>query len=466
MARLFEYQGKMILRDRGISVPPGVIVTEPGDLDSLPSALRLPVVVKQQTWRTGRRSAAGGVARCNTWPEVSAFVDPLFGSQVRLWGPTPLALVEEYVSVAQEVYAAISIDEEVGSPLIMFSPQGGSEIELGVKTGAVQIYSQHVNILRGILPHNIMSLVKRGGFSGPQARSLTQAIHGIWRAYSELEARTIEVNPLGVATDGSVVALDCKITLDDSALFRHPEIEVHFGREFDRPPTFLERLALNADQADHRGTFFFYQIRPDPESLLAEDGWIGFHGAGGGGAMMSADALVRAGLRPANFCDTSGNPPAAKVYRAARIVLSQPGIEAFFYSGAGMASQDMPTIAEGLVRALIDDQVTIPIVLRLGGNGQDAAIELFNRWRRYIPAPAAEAHGADMHLEESIARLIELMKSNRNSPGLKRRAWSLPVDFPLTPASWQPEGLEEYRGRLTDLPSVQRIREVPYKWAF
>src|SRR3989337_3930696 len=159
------------------------------------------------------------------------------------------------------------------------------------------------------------------------------------------------------------------------------------------------------------------------------------------------------------FGDPSGIRPAAKVYRAARIVLSQPGIEAFVYSGAGMASQDMPTIAEGLVRALIDDQVTIPIVLGLGGNGQDAAIELFNRWRRYIPAPAAEAHGADMHLEESIARLIELMKSNRNSPGLKRRACSLPVDFSLTPASWQPEGLEEYRGRLTDLPSVQRIRE-------
>jgi len=120
---------------------------------------------------------------------------------------------------------------------------------------------------------------------------------------------------------GEFVAADCRITIDDYAVVRHPELGIEIAREFDHPPTALERFAYAVEQNDHRGTFYFAQLATT--AAKASKGLVGFHGAGGGGSMMSMDAIVNAGFTIANFTDTSGNPSASKVYRAARIILAQ-----------------------------------------------------------------------------------------------------------------------------------------------
>ena len=121
---------------------------------------------------------------------------------------------------------------------------------------------------------------------------------------------------------GDFVAADCRITIDDYAVARHPELKIEIAREFDHPPTELERIAYAVEQSDHRGTFYFAQLA----TAAAKDskGLVGFHGAGGGGSMMSMDAIVNAGFTIANFTDTSGNPSASKVYRAAELFWRSP----------------------------------------------------------------------------------------------------------------------------------------------
>src|SRR5207302_921177 len=128
-----------------------------------------------------------------------------------------------------------------------------------------------------------------------------------------VEARSLEINPLVITEDHEVIAADCRLTIDDAAAGRHPELGIEIARELDHPPTELEKIAYAVEQEDHRGTFFFAQLATS--APCSSRGLVGFHGAGGGGSMMSMDALTAEGFTPANFTDTSGNPSSAKVYR-------------------------------------------------------------------------------------------------------------------------------------------------------
>jgi succinyl-CoA synthetase beta subunit len=146
----------------------------------------------------------------------------------------------------------------------------------------------------------------------------------------------------------------------------------------------LERIAYGVEQSDHRGTFYFAQLATT--ATKASKGLVGFHGAGGGGSMMSMDAIVNAGFTIANFTDTSGNPSASKVYRAARIILAQPDLVGYFGSGSGVASQEQYWSAYGLAKAFWELDLNIPAVIRLGGNTEDRAVDILHRMSKLLRA--------------------------------------------------------------------------------
>ena len=200
-----------------------------------------------------------------------------------------------------------------------------------------------------------------------------------------MEARSLEINPLVLTKSGEFVAADCRITIDDYAVVRHPELGIEIAREFDHPPTPLERVAYAVEQNDHRGTFYFAQLAT--AAPKESKGLVGFHGAGGGGSMMSMDAIVNAGFTIANFTDTSGNPSASKVYRAARIILAQPDLVGYFGSGSGVASQEQYWSAYGLAKAFWELDLDIPAVIRLGGNTEDRAVDILHRMSKLLRAP-------------------------------------------------------------------------------
>jgi succinyl-CoA synthetase beta subunit len=214
------------------------------------------------------------------------------------------------------------------------------------------------------------------------------------------------VNPLVRTRDGKWIAADCHATIDDYAVFRHPELDIEIAREFDRPATELEKIAYKVEQDDYRGTFYFIQLETE---FTRGEGYIGFHGSGGGGSMMSMDAVLNKGFKLANFCDTSGNPSASKVYRAAKIILSQGPVDGYFLSGSGVASQEQFHSARGLVKAFREMWLDVPAIIRLGGNGEDKAVEIIEEGTKDLPAPVEGYRKYDAP-DFCAQRLVELMK--------------------------------------------------------
>ncbi len=376
MARLHEYQGKALLKGAGLNVPRGAAVSTPDEARRIATELAGPVVIKIQAWTTGRK-AMGGVAFANTPEEAATAAQRLLAMKVGAF-PVEQVLVEEQLSIEHEVFVSMSIDDAARRPVLLLAVTGGT----GIEDRAADVARISVNVNGTADRDAIKTRLAASRIRADQQSSVTDAITKIAALARKIEARSLEVNPLVTTKDGRVMAADCRMTIDDYAVFRHSDLGIDIARELDHPPTRLERIAYAIEQDDHRGTFYFAQLPPDPEKPL-----IGFHGAGGGGSMMSMDAITTAGFSIANFTDTSGNPSVAKVYRAARIILAQPGLVGYFGSGSGVASQEQFHSAYGLAKAFLEMNLAIPAVIRLGGNSEDRAVEILEDACRNLPAP-------------------------------------------------------------------------------
>jgi len=236
----------------------------------------------------------------------------------------------------------------------------------------------------GLRDFEARNIIRKTGIAGPLQNKLAGVAVKLYKVARKYEARSAEINPLVMLESGDIVACDCRIAVDDYAVFRHPDLGIEIAREFGHPPTELDKIAYNVEKNDYRGTFYFIELA---RGYQKGEGYIGFHGAGGGGSMMSMDALAKRGYKIANFTDTSGNPPASKVYRAAKIILSQPNIDGYFGSGSGVASQEQFHSARGLVKAFREENLSVPTVIRLGGNMEDLAIDILEKYTKDLPAP-------------------------------------------------------------------------------
>ena len=382
MARLHEYQGKALLAQKGIPIPRGRVASTSDEAREIAVEIGGPVVVKIQAWVTGR-AGLGGIRFAETPDEAAQAAADMLG--MRVGGFTvEKVMVEEKLAVEQEFYAGVIVSDRERAPVVMFSSVGGTGIEEIAHQHPDAVASVVVDIEHGLRIYQARNLVRRTGIHGRLQRDLAGLLVRLYDAARTWEARAAEINPLVLTADGKPMAADCRVTVDDYAVFRHKDLGIAFARELDRPPTELERIAYGVEEGDYRGTFYFIQMVEDFEK---GDGVIGFHGAGGGGSMMSMDAVINEGYRIANFVDTSGNPPASKVYRAARIILSQGPVDGYFGSGSGVASQEQFHSARGLVKAFLEEPLTVPAVIRLGGNAEDKAVDILEKVNGRVPAP-------------------------------------------------------------------------------
>ncbi|MFA9404316.1 MAG: ATP-grasp domain-containing protein [Anaerolineales bacterium] len=406
MAKLHEHQGKSILQMEKIAVPHGGSVDSVEEAKNLADTLSGPVVVKGQAWTTGRADL-GLIRFADTPDEAYQAAGAILGQRVEGF-QIERVLVEEKLSIEREFYAGIIIDGGSQTPVVIFSSVGGTGIEEIAFKQPDAVARLEIDIQEGLPEHKARDLVRRTGIHGKLQMQLGSLLARLYRVAKKYDARAAEINPIVLTEDGKIIAADCRITIDDYAIFRHPELGIEVAREFDRPPTELERIAWQVEKDDYRGTFYFIQMELDFER---GDGVIGFHGAGGGGSMMSMDAVLNHGYKIANFVDTSGNPPASKVYRAARIILAQGPVDGYFASGSGVASQEQFHSARGLVKAFMEAPLNIPAVIRLGGNAEDQAIAIMERAREEIPAPL-EAYGKDDSPDFCAGRLDALIKAH------------------------------------------------------
>jgi len=403
MARLFEYQSKSILNKFKIPVPDGKTAESPESARRIAEEFACPIVVKAQTWTTGR-AKTGGIKFANTPEEAKDAAEEIIGKKIRGF-TVEKVLVEKKLDIDEEYFAGIIIDDSKASPVLIFSSVGGTGIEEIAREHPEKVIRHTIDIHEGLSSHTVRNLVRKVGISGKLQMKIAGFLVKLYKAAREYEARSAEVNPLVKLKSGDVVAADCHITIDDYAVFRHPELGIEIARELSSPPTELDMIAFNVEKNDYRGTFYFIQLEKD---FKKGQNYVGFHGAGGGGSMMSMDAVLAEGFKIANFCDTSGNPPASKVYRAAKIIMAQKGIDGYFGSGSGVASQEQFHSARGLVKAFREKWITIPVVERLGGNQEEKACEILHNYTKDLPAPV-ECYGKDTPASYCAKRLRELV---------------------------------------------------------
>jgi succinyl-CoA synthetase beta subunit len=419
MARLHEYQGKAILAANDFRIPRGRAVSTADDAIAVAKELAADkktaeVVIKIQAWTTGR-AGIGGVAFAKKPADVRGHAARMLAMKVGQF-PVEAVLVEEKIDIAREFFLSFVIDDAARAPVIIFGGGGGTGIE--ERAGSTRRIPCDVNA--GPVSLAIGEAVNSCGLSPAHTAQLAESIKNLFAAARSVEARSLEINPLVLSKTGEFVAADCRITIDDYAVVRHPELGIEIAREFDHPPTALERVAYAVEQNDHRGSFYFAQLA----TAAAKDstGLVGFHGGGGGGSMMSMDAIVNAGFTIANFTDTSGNPSASKVYRAARIILAQPGLVGYFGSGSGVASQEQYWSAYGLAKAFWELDLDIPSVVRLGGNTEDRAVDILQRMSKLLRAPVEGYRKTDAPatIAERFAKLVAGTRGAKWKPRSQR----------------------------------------------
>ena len=406
MARLYEHQSKKLLREGGVRVPSGDVAFSPAEARAVAERIGKPVVLKIQVWLTGR-AGMGGIQFAATPQDAEDKARRLLGMKVQNFVVDRI-IVEEKLAIKNEYFAGLVLDDARKCPVLVFSSTGGTGVEDIARAHPEKIGTQPIDVGRGLQEYEARNLVRRTGIGGAILTQVAETLTRLYRVARTYDARSAEINPLVLTEDGQVVAADCHLVIDDYAVYRHPELGIEVAREFDRPPTQLEKIAYKVEEKDHRGTFYFFQMT---ESVAEGQMAIGFHGAGGGGSMMSMDAVLAKGFKPANYCDTSGNPPASKVYRAAKIILSQPGIRGYFASGSGVASQEQYHSARGLVKAFTEERLGIPAVIRLGGNFEEEAIRILGAYGRGLPG-VIEGYGRDDPPEFCAGRLETLIRES------------------------------------------------------
>jgi succinyl-CoA synthetase beta subunit len=411
MARLYEYQGKQLLRKAKVPIPQGEVATTAEEAKKIAEKIGKPVVVKVQIWAGGRGNA-GGIKIAEHPPDAQSVAQNLLGSEIKKM-KVEKVLVEEKLNIDKEYYVGVIIDASMGvrSPVIMFSTEGGMEIET---VPSEKIAQMTVDVLRGFRLYDALNLAVKCGDRSPPARPSWVSIKP-----SDYNCRTAEINPLVLTKDGKIVAGDCRIAIDDSSVYRHPELGIDVARESPTPPTELDKIAWWIEEGDLRGTCYIAQMVPEIKGL----NFVGYHGLGGGGAILGVDALNREGLKIADYADTSGNPTAAKVYRAAKVIISQPGIEAYFLGGFIVANQEQWHHAHGVVKALREElpkRPGFPCVLMLCGNREKESLEILREGTRDLPG-RIEIYGAEKVYEtEFLAKRVKaLILEYRRERGIK-----------------------------------------------
>lgn len=395
MAKFFEYQGKAFFKQAGIPIPVGEAVKTPEAAKNAAQKIGKPVVIKAQVW-AGGRGKSGAVKFADTPDEAQKAAGEILGMKVKGLEVKEV-LVEEKLDIAQEFYAGVIINsaQDVRGPVLMFSTEGGMEIE---SVSADKIAMLNVDVVKGLMPYDTLNMALSMGVKGAALRQVGDVLFKLFKTFQKYDCRALEINPLVMTKQGKLIAADCRMSVDDQALFRHPELGIKIGREFLKEATEFDLMGWSFEETDFRGTSYVAQMATPEE--VAQGGYVGYHGIGGGAAMIGMDALNQAGLKVADYADTSGNPTASKVYRVVKLIMSQPGIEGYFLAGFMMANQEQWHHAHGIVKALREElpkRPGFPVVLLLCGNkekesqeilkeglkGLDARIEIYDRERVY-----------------------------------------------------------------------------------
>lgn len=350
--KLHEYQAKVVLQKAGLTIPAGLPLLDKIDIPSVLKALPPgPWVVKSQV-HTGGRGKAGGILKADKPEDIEKAAQALFGKKLvtHQTGPEGVIVrklyIEQAMSVKKELYLACVMDRTRGCPVIMASTEGGMDIEELARTKPDALFYEPVHPVAGLAGFQARNLAQRMGLTGGALVSVASAAVGVAKAFLSWDAAMVEVNPLGLTADDKVIAMDAKISLDDNALYRHPEAKGWYDAAEENP------LDVRAQEAG--------------VNYIALTGSIGCLVNGAGLAMATMDLIKFHGGDPANFLDVGGGANAKQVTEAFRIILSDTKVKGILVNIFG-GIMKCDVIAEGIVAAAKEVGMKVPLVVRLEG---------------------------------------------------------------------------------------------------
>jgi succinyl-CoA synthetase beta subunit len=341
---LLEYQGKQLFARHGLKVSSGEAVTTVDDAARAAGTVGYPVVVKAQVL-IGGRGKAGGVKLAADEEQVREHAGNILGMDIH--GHTVRTLWIEHASdIATEYYASVLLDRSAKRPLVMFSVEGGVDIEEVADKSPEKLIRHHVEELRGLTREEAVQIARDGGADADVIEGVADALLALYEVWLQEDATLAEINPLIVTPEREVKALDAKVSLDGNALFRHPENQSLSDSENEDP---IER------RASEQGVQY-----------VKLDGDIGILGNGAGLVMSTLDVVAQAGGSPANFLDAGGGSDAEKIKQAVELILANDAVKAVLFNIFGGITR-CDEVAKGLIAAFAEIKPSVPFVVRLDG---------------------------------------------------------------------------------------------------
>jgi len=341
---LLEYQGKQLFARHGLRVSSGKPVTTVEDAVAAAAEVGYPVVVKAQVL-IGGRGKAGGVKLAADEAETREHAQNILGMDIK--GHTVRTVWIEHASdIASEYYASVLLDRSAKKPLVMFSVEGGVDIEEVAEQTPEKLIRHHVDPLAGLTHEEAVQIAADGKADADVLDGVADALVALYEVWLEEDATLAEINPLIVTPEREVKALDSKVSLDGNALYRHPENQSLSDAENEDP---LERRA-----------------KEEGVQFVKLDGDIGILGNGAGLVMSTLDVVAQAGGAPANFLDAGGGSNAETIKQAVSLILANEAVKAVLFNIFGGITR-CDEVAEGLIAAFGEIKPTVPFVVRLDG---------------------------------------------------------------------------------------------------
>jgi len=375
--KLLEYQAKQVFGKYGLPIPRGSVAGTPEEAKEAASKVGGPVAVKAQL-PVGGRGKSGGILFAETPDEVAEMAGRLLGSRLKDI-EVRRVLVEEKLSIRNELYLGITLDRGNRSYVVLASTEGGIDIEEVAAKTPERIVRHVVDPLGGLRPYHARWVARRLGYSGGDMNALTDVILRLYRVAQETDAELTEINPLAL-TDAGFVAADARLNVDNNALFRHPEL-AQMSQE-------AEEAELSEREWEARGLGLTY---------VELDGDVGVIGNGAGLTMATIDTVTLHGGRPANFLDLGGGASAELIGTGVSYVLSDPRVRALFVNILGGITRCDET-ARGVIEARERTGSGKPIVVRMTGTNEEEG-------RRLLKEAGIDALDT---MEEAAERVVAL----------------------------------------------------------
>jgi len=369
--RLLEHESKRILEKYRIVLPAGRLVDsgEPLKLDG-------PVMLKAQI-PIGGRGKAGGILEASNAEEAQRKIALLLQSNLRGYIPKSVYM-EEKKTVKQEYFMAVTYDTVAKEPLVIFSAEGGVDIEELAQREPARVRREHFTAAARLPVHRAREIIAEAGISGKLLLGLAPVLSTLADVFLDYDATVAEINPLGLMEDGRFVALDCHLEIDDDALFRHTDmadLEKDTNRvEGERRMSDFERQAAGIDSLDHRGV---------AGRVIEFDGNLGLIIGGGGASLTAFDAIRAHGGRPANYCEIGGNPSVLKVKELTRLILSKPGVDKVAVIMNVVSNTRVDLVARGIVKGILEsgkNPAQTVAVFRVPGAWEEEGAKILSKY--------------------------------------------------------------------------------------